>query len=315
MKNAISIICFIISSHAFALETDNYLAWEIDLQDSLVHVNHYFEDNISGSLKSITNHQKSCEQITALVGKNFSSHLVHDNPVENWLIHILSSGEIYPSTLSYVEESIYRDPYRAYIPWFGLAPNIQINGIYMGTDKLSHFASTGMIYYRIFLQEKSRGASDEFAERKAIQWGIRDEKSVHGFWSSGVFSYADLEANYQGLKFYRRFCEGKTSYLAKNELNRWSLRSFPDLRNYVSGLWDETFEISYLMPENWSRVAPILKEEYCELRDSARVKTRLGNYRKNLPMSFSQTFLNELKGSSIPDPMREQSFSELCSRK
>ena len=313
MKISLRIITLAISFSAMALETDNYLAWKIDLKDSVSHVNEYFKKEISESLRSISG-QKSCEKIVMTLGKNFSSHLVHDNPVENWLLLTLNSEEIFPDHLDYVGESIYQDPFRSYIPWFGLAPNIQLNGFYLGTDKLSHFASTGMIYYRIFLKEKQRGRTDEEAERRAIDWGIRDEKSVHGFWSSGVFSYSDLEANYQGLKFYRQFCEGRQSFLEKNEQGVWIMRSFPDLRKYVSAHWDETFELSYLLPENWTRVKPVL-QNYCSLRTSARVQARRKMYQLNRTVSFSWKYLDELKGTQLPDPNKEQSFSELCSGK
>ncbi len=183
----------LFSLKAIALETDNYLAWGIRLQDASPHINRFLREGIQSSLKEIKNHEKhTCEAITQLIAKDFASHLVHDNPVENWLFEVLSREEIFPADIHHVQESIYREPYRFYIPWFGLAPNIQVNNYYFGTDKLSHFASTGMIYYRIYHRELRKGRSIPESEKAAIDWGIRDEKSVHGYWASGVFSYADL---------------------------------------------------------------------------------------------------------------------------
>lgn len=299
---------FLLSSaSSMALETDNYLSWGKNLSDSAPHINRYFSETIAGALEKIPDHEKSCEAMTALIAEEFESHLVHDNPVENWLFSVLTKDEMFPTGLNYVGESIYREPYRFYIPWFGLAPTIQVNGYYFGTDKLSHFASTGMIYFRIYRKEMMDGHSSEVALKKAIDWGIRDEKTVHGFWASGVFSYADIEANYQGLRFYRNFCTGNRPYL-KKENGFWTLSALPDIRNFVNGSWDESFLLSYRKPSNWKNVSQVLKEEYCPKFTKEEIQTRFAYYRKTSHQSFSQKYLSGY--FSLP---RAQSFTALCS--
>lgn len=306
----IALILILIPAVAQALETDNYLSWGIELRDSSGEINRFFREGIRNSLRKIDRHdEKSCAQMTELIGKDFASFLVHDNPVENWLFSVLSSDEMYPMGINYVEESIYRIPFRFYIPLFGLAPNIQVKDFYFGTDKLSHFASTGMIYYKIFRKELAAGSSGADAERKAIDWGIRDEKSVHGYWASGVFSYADLECNYQGLRFYRKFCESDSPYLQKKN-HEWVLAVSPDIRDFVSAFWDETFEPSYLLPENWAKVAPILREYYCPRRTEPSVEGRFSYYQKSAG-SFSRDYLRKLQENRIIP--RPQSFAQLCS--
>ncbi len=136
----ILLLALILPMTAVALETDNYIVWGQELKDSSSHINHFFSENIELALQNIPLHaDKSCVQMTKLIAKDFASHLVHDNPVENWLFKRLTSQEMYPENMNYVHGSIYREPYLFYIPWFGLAPNIQVNGFYFGTDKLSHF--------------------------------------------------------------------------------------------------------------------------------------------------------------------------------
>lgn len=306
MKVLIFFAVILLSFSVHALETDNYLSWQTELQDASLHINSYFSRKIQETLDQSQNQEsKSCQAITEEIGKTFASKLVHDNPVENWLFSVLSNDEIYPANLDYVQESIYRDPFRFYIPWFGLAPNIQVNGFYFGTDKLSHFASTGMDYFKIYMRSHSL--------RKAIQWGILDEKSIHGYLSSGVFSYADLESNYQGLRFYLRFCQGKVPYLKKIG-TQWVLVRNPDIKDFVNGFWDETFELSHRLPENWKRVKVILRDQYCHLSQTERVMTRVNYYLQNSKASLSQKYLNELKSSGkLPDPDVSQSFKNLCS--
>jgi hypothetical protein len=93
---------------------------------------------------------------------------------------------------------------RFYLKYSGLSPNLQINGYYLGADKLSHFASTGRRYLKRYLKKKKKGFSEEDSVQAAIRYGLLNEASVLGWWASGVFSYADMEANYQGLVYYKK---------------------------------------------------------------------------------------------------------------
>lgn len=314
MMNSLTLLMIFFSFQTLALETDNYYAWEKELEDSSPAINRFFTKGIRNALRKIPNHStKSCVDMTMLIAKDFDSKLVHDNPVENWLFEVLSDEEIFPASLKYVDKSIYRDPYRFYIPWFGLAPSIQVNGYYFGTDKLSHFASTGMSYFKAFRKALLQGNSVKSAERKAIDSGVLAEKKILGFWSSGVFSYGDLESNYQGLNFYRRFCESNSPYLKRDTGGNWHLAHIPNIQDYVNGFWDETFEESHRLPENWEKVALVLKDEYCSKKDIASVRARMGYYLQTSQKSYSKLYLEHLKDSgSIPDP---QSFDQLCSKR
>ncbi len=301
----ITISLFTFASHA--LETDNYFSWQKDLKDSSHYINRYFSEHIQTALSEIPDHHsKSCQAVTEAIGKTFASKLIHDNPVENWLFSVLNTEEILPANIGYVQESIYRNPFRFYIPWFGLAPNIQVNGYYLGTDKLSHFASTGMDYFKIYLRSRSL--------KKAIDWGILDEKTVHGYLSSGIFSYADLESNYQGLRFYLKFCQGSTPYLKKSSSGKWILANNPDIKDFVNGHWDETFELSHRLPANWKRVRVIIRDQYCHMSLTDMVMDRMNYYQQTSKMSPSMQYLKDLKSSGkLPDPDLTQSFKDLCS--
>ena len=46
-----------------------------------------------------------------------------------------------------------------------------------------------------------KGDSHKVSMEKAIDLGIIGEKNILGRYASGVFSFADLEANFQGLLF------------------------------------------------------------------------------------------------------------------
>lgn len=290
----------------FALEADNYIVWNKELKDASPAINTYLQEEIERVLenKKLT----SCSEIRNKIGEVFKSRLVHDNPVENWLMRELGEGEIFPESIHYVAESIYRDPYRFYIPYFGLAPNIQVNGYYFGTDKLSHFASTGMIYFKEYERALLRGKNRFDAMKAAIDWGIKDENELHGYWASGVFSFADLEANYQGLLFYQNLC---TRYL-KYVQGRWVLQQSPDIADYVNGNWDETYLLPYRLPGNWNKVKKVLKEKYCPRRNDPEVLARHQYYARTSPASFSMDYLKGIQLLGTSKVPQAQTLEEAC---
>lgn len=303
------ILIMFLTGKAFALETDNYITWDRDLRDSRQDVNHYFSAEIEKVLKKNAGKDKSCKEITAAIARNFKSIGVKNNPVENYIVAHLEKDQFYPHTFQYIDDSIYRDPFLPHLRSFGLSPNIQVNGYYIGTDKLSHFASTGYIYYLIWSVSQKNGEQE--ALKNAITYGVRDEQSLHGYWASGVFSFADLEANFQGLHFYRKMCGEKNSYLAKDESGDWKLIQKPDFADYVSGDWDESYRTSYFVNGNWAKVAPVL-ETYCDGLTSERIQARHQYYKKTAKKSFSSLHLDRLKFSGeIQGP---QSLEVLCAR-
>ena len=46
-----------------------------------------------------------------------------------------------------------------------------------------------------------KGNAEE-AVQQAVKWGQKTERTYFGLWVSGVYSNADLYANYAGMKFY-----------------------------------------------------------------------------------------------------------------
>ena len=91
-----------------------------------------------------------------------------------------------------------------------------------------------MTYFDVYKSSLKKGLSEERATLKAINYGISLEKTILGFWASGVFSFGDLEANYQGLLFNLRFCDDKRGipYL-KIRKGKWVLESEIDIKDYI----------------------------------------------------------------------------------
>lgn len=119
--------------------------------------------------------------------------------------------------------------------FFGLGPTIRLADTLVGTDKLGHFFSQGWKYYRRHLRGRP--------EPEVIGLGLRNESWIFGRVTTGVFSNADLVANYEGYLFYRGLFEdgvvgGKPALIAWEGRGARLARPF-DWRDHVNAYWDE----------------------------------------------------------------------------
>src|SRR5690606_11846513 len=123
----------------------------------------------------------------------------------------------------YLPHSIYRYSERplpgTLVP---LDPTASVAGVHVGLAKFGHFFINGRRYYDRYLAALGRGASEEAAILDAIELGLWQENGILGMGVSSIFSFAGLEANYQGLEMYRWLCEGDAPALQKVE-GRWTL--------------------------------------------------------------------------------------------
>ena len=83
-----------------------------------------------------------------------------------------------------------------------MSPTINLYGVYLGTDKLGHFFQQGYEYYEEYAEEMRRSGDEAEAVRRAIRKGVGQENGIYGTFIDGVYSNADLAANYAGFKFY-----------------------------------------------------------------------------------------------------------------
>lgn len=307
-------LLFLMSSFsAFAMETDNYLAWTLELPDASEDINEFIRSNIEEVLSS----QKanvSCEKITYKIANRFKTTPKGEVFV-NWSTKKLSD-KIYPSSQKYLEQSIHKDTPSLLLKLAPLAPNIQTGGIYYGVDKLSHFASTGRRYLTKYLKEIKKGASIEEAERAAIRFGLANEAGILGIWASGIFSYGDVEANYQGLRFYKNLCLNEEgTYIEKRE-GKWVLAKIPDIRDYANPGWDESYNLSYVEKNNWEKSVKWISS-YCAQKLNDIVVARFKLYEEKSVLSQSMKYVQELQASGdkkTPIPSETQSFEALCQK-
>lgn len=318
MRACVSLLTVVLASGSFvsALETDQYYAWGRPLADSTEVLNAKVNLEIGIALERInrsrTSRHMSCETVVTKLTSHFRMLIFH--PIELWASNSSLVARI-PSApdeeLAYPRASLYgiHGPLDVGT-WLPPAPTIQLNGVRVGTDKLAHFFSGGRAYYLFYRRVRRWGLDREQAEIRTIDRGIFSEKTYLGKASSGVFSAADLEANFQGMRFLRGFCEGDAPRL-RQEADGWAFSRPFDFRDYVTVEWDESYNHSAFSPLRWKKVRPRLLG-YCAKLDDPSVRERRRAYAARDGQSVTERRIRELiAAGELPDP-DVFSIEEVC---
>ncbi len=150
------------------------------------------------------------------------------------------------------EDSIYRDLGlldNISVHWKDLSAVVRVGEALIGVDKIGHFVVEGWEYFETAYLE-GRGIA------AAMEWGERTERSYFGRYTTGVFSYADLVADFEGMRFWLHVLGraddpldtgwrasrpyvtcGRRFWIAGER--RWRLSRELDLDRYVTPVWDE----------------------------------------------------------------------------
>lgn len=119
---------------------------------------------------------------------------------------------------------------------------IQYNGIRIGLDKLEHFFGSGYLYFKKHYLEHA-------PLTEALYFGAEREIGVLGGYTTGVISFADLSANFSGMRFWNHLLNENPDAIGQQNLEpyigcnngRWTLMHPVTLKNYVDRTWDEAF--------------------------------------------------------------------------
>lgn len=161
------------------------------------------------------------------------------------------------------EDSIYRD-----LGWLenpsvhlkDLSSVVRVGDTLFGVDKIGHFFVEGWRYFEIaYLEAQGIEA--------ALDWGERSERTYFGSYTTGLYSSADLVANFEGMRFWLRLAGHapdpiEPGWLADRPLvacgrrfwiageRRWRLARELDLSRHVAPVWDEAVNCpAYRTPE------------------------------------------------------------------
>lgn len=329
------VILLILPVRLYSLEPDPYLIWtQPKLDDSTVEVNQFLNAKLLEFLSQHINVKKKID--SKFVRYQLKTDKIKPVPLacsriawkyldylrphffKNLLTRFYFKNQnldIYPRKKHFFHDynqSIYHGFVWPFL--MPIAQMVKINNVYLGTDKLSHFFASGRRYYKVYLRELKKGKTPLEAEIKAIDMGLgfKEEKGILGLWSSGIFSYADLETNYQGMRLAIDMCEGDNPYLGLDGDGNWQVKNQIDIRKYVSSLWDESYNSSYYAGYRKKKAYQAIVQKYCQLGLTSPIKKIWGGYSKQLFQNTNTDYLKKMMDEGkIPNPQAD-SLASIC---
>lgn len=184
----------------------------------------------------------------------FESWLRDDAPVD---LFAVSDGGIYGGSVDYDDMRMgwYLKP----------APVIRVGSLLIGIDKIGHFVSQGWFYFvrERAIRRADPSASNAEVDRRIRHYGHDLESNFLGFGGTGVYSYADLAANWQGLMFFRSLFGGPNPHIAIANGRYMLARPF-HIVDYATDAWDEVNNPSRPQSDRFfDKVAHRLRARVC----------------------------------------------------
>lgn len=225
MKIALIFSLFLFTRATQAFETLNYDCSVWRLPDVGQALNIETNKRIERSLQW----QNGCDEKSLLRALHSQLAQPWTNNLETWADHApLPRCKVPASKSVYQDFTLIESPIGILA---GLKSVINIGGVYVGTDKLSHFMTEGFQYFA----NVRRGATVE----QVLNQGLREENGIYGMITTGIRSYADLSANYFGFRFWSELLGGETPLIAC-ENGKWSQKRPFEWQQYINDSFDES---------------------------------------------------------------------------
>jgi hypothetical protein len=248
----------LLTNTAFSSEIDSYTRrFEINIEDSSEKINLYGNQLIKKVVDNLNDHgsKNGCDE-TKLYKKlrrefnnhylgSFSKYITNSSDIDR--VKIKTKDSIYSDfnaresfVLGYFARHI-NDP---------LGSLIKIKNRVVGTDKFEHFAGTGFAYFKNYYLEKKSIES-------TLRIGEKAENGILGKLSTGIISYGDLTAEFNGMRFWNHILGKEKDILDEDlgpyiscEKERWVIVKDIDFSQYVDGAWDEAINCSKFKTES-----------------------------------------------------------------
>jgi len=227
-------LLFLYAYFGNATEIDSFTLRDPHLKDSMSEINSLMNAYIQDSIKDANNwgecnEERFIDDLHTRAGGYFWSdfeNTIGSNKSISWASISLS-------------ESIFQDFSFFFAPALYLArlgPVLHLGNYYIGTDKLGHFITEGYSYYKI-LKDKNKTLDD------ALTFGEKTERTHFGMTLTGIYSHADLVANYHGLVglWQKLIGDGKSradTYVMCKNKTYYQIKLF-DWAEHINAAWDE----------------------------------------------------------------------------
>ena len=260
---------------SFAAEIDSVTPRKLKLDNSLSIINTIFNQRLQEGVEKANAHRDYIEDIEEYIDEdNFCDEevlytelrkAIYQSFTASWglkgydldqQLRSLLSRQSYSLSLN---DSIYRDI--DYLEGFSLnlkelSDVVNIDGHLIGLDKIGHFFAEGWQYFELTHYENQ-------SIDQALKWGRQQEAGKFGYSTTGIFSFSDLVANFNGWRFWNKVllkeddplkglianffnrpyitCETQIIASIKNRkiVKAWEYNSRFDLSDYIDGTWDE----------------------------------------------------------------------------
>ena len=293
-------------------ETDQYLAWNAALEDSGDELNRYVNRGIETKLAELRRpHRLDCGELPPRIYRYLFHGLLRSRLRHHLAEH--PSIDRHPGAdvgyFAYLRDSLFRGP--AFPFFMPMSRTIRIGGVHLGIDKVNHMFGFGRRYYNRYRRARRHGLDEDEAVRRTVLWGLTIERYFVGGMIDGILSYADLEANYQGMRLARDLCEAEPPHLELVD-GRWRLVRPVDLRPYVNPRFDESYNENQYTFWRWRQVRAILEQEVCPRLAEPAVKARWARYRLADRPSRGERVIQEWMADRQRQRRRRQSVLTVC---
>jgi hypothetical protein len=249
-----------------AAEVDQFSTYDQNIKDSKEIINqqanHYLQEAVQ-----ITNNVVNCSQT-----KNANLELYVElreffaNHLSGKLLKFILESDSVDKVYTDMKTSIYRGwpltggalmfAYRYLKRGHVISPEIRVGDVRIGTDKFEHMFGQGFKYFNShYLKGRSLPAT--------LISGAKRERIILGgnVVATGVFSYGDLSANFNGMRFWNHILGHGEDVLGQNigpyiicENGKFKVNQEIDFSVYIDHSMNETTNCSYYPAKSSRRV-------------------------------------------------------------
>lgn len=241
-----------LSQSLQATETDAFTYAEEELRDVAPLVQNHFKTIIErlGSQRE----QSDPSQPDVLM----FSRLYKKNELKNNYFSSFESCVLYENCVGWIglqrlfldpRQSVYgRSDYDFFTTQY-LSPTINVCGIKIGADKLTHMFNDGFRMFEIW----------SWSNKNLKDWNIalkslKEELGIMGGISSRVISFSDVQANLAGLRLFRDLFFGPKYLERRPNDSGWTLSQRFDLCRYINPFLNEKNSVLLFVGENAPRL-------------------------------------------------------------
>lgn len=247
----------LLSFNVLAAEVDQFTRRNDPLSDSSQLLNLKANQFVKEAIEKLNKDAIDCQSLEAEkklykeLRKYFANHTKGQ-----LTIYALKSDDIQKRKLK-IQDSIFQDwtIFDGYLLGkpsannsdLALGPLIRMNDVVVGTDKLEHLFGRGFSYFNnYYLKNKSL--------KRTLNSGVFGEKTIYGGnkLATGVFSYADLSANFNGMRFWNHILQKREDVMGDNfgpyitcgNGSKWEQVKDIDFTHYFDASHDEAINCS-----------------------------------------------------------------------